>query len=166
MATEAWLKGPVAGVAEELQPVAHALVQARDDLEHLLSDVGTDMLHARVGVAATAAFHVQHLAGTLDRLLTYARGGMLTDEQLAARAGEAAFDKATADELRIVALAAVDSALQYVRSTDPATLPEPREVGRKRLPSTVRGLLFHAAEHTSRHVGQIRTTLRMMGRDA
>jgi uncharacterized damage-inducible protein DinB len=165
MSTEAWMRGPLAGYATELQPVAHSLVQAREELLEILGDVGVDHLHARVGVAATAAFHVRHMAGSLDRLLTYARGSMLTDTQLAARVTEAAQDNADADVLRGVAIAAIDAALQQVRETDPRTLGEPREVGRKRLPSTVGGLLFHAAEHTARHVGQLRTTLRMLGRD-
>ncbi|HSJ08631.1 MAG TPA: DinB family protein [Longimicrobiales bacterium] len=165
MATEAWMRGPLAGYATELQPVAHSLVQAREELQQILGDVDVDRLHARVGVAATAAFHIRHMAGSLDRLLTYARGAMLTDEQLAARATESVHDNADADALRAVALESIDAALRQVRETDPRTLADPREVGRKRLPSTVGGLLFHAAEHTARHVGQLRTTLRMLGRD-
>ena len=41
-----------------------------------------------------------------------------------------------------------------IRAIDPATLGDARTVGRKRLPTTVIGLLTHIAEHTQRHVGQ------------
>jgi hypothetical protein len=43
---------------------------------------------------------------------------------------------------------------ETIRSIDPATLAEPRAVGRKRLPTTVIGLITHIAEHTQRHLGQ------------
>jgi uncharacterized damage-inducible protein DinB len=48
----------------------------------------------------------------------------------------------------------LESAERVVRSIDPSTLAEARTVGRKRLPTTVVGLLTHIAEHTQRHVGQ------------
>jgi hypothetical protein len=35
-------------------------------------------------------------------------------------------------------------------------------VGRAKLPATTLGLLFHAAEHTQRHVGQLMTTLKVV----
>jgi len=162
MATEAWMRGPLEGYADELQPVAHALVQAREDVERLLADAGDDVLHRAPGRAAPAAFHVRHMAGSLDRLLTYARGEMLSDVQMATLRGESQPDSAGVQELRALALDAIDRALEQVRTTDPSTLSERRGVGRKQLPSTVRGLLFHAAEHTTRHIGQLSTTLRAL----
>jgi uncharacterized damage-inducible protein DinB len=109
-------------------------------------------------------FHVRHAAGSLDRLLTYARGESLSAEQRAFLETEAvpgsppapAADLVTAFERQ------VESALEQLRSTQDATLREPRGVGRLQLPSTVLGLLVHAAEHTSRHVGQIVTTARIV----
>jgi hypothetical protein len=49
-----------------------------------------------------------------------------------------------------------------VRATPERDLLAPREVGRARLPSNVLGLLFHAAEHTQRHLGQAVTTARIV----
>jgi uncharacterized damage-inducible protein DinB len=43
-----------------------------------------------------------------------------------------------------------------------ADLLTPRVVGRRRLPSSVLGLLFHAAEHTQRHTGQVITTSKII----
>jgi uncharacterized damage-inducible protein DinB len=161
---EAWLRGPVAGVADELQPVAHALIQADEDLTRLLDGVPTEVLWARPGSAASAGYHVQHLVGSLERLFTYARGEQLSKEQFDALKKEASPDgTVTATELLAHARRAVALALRQVRATDPATLGETREVGRARLPATVRGLLFHAAEHTTRHAGQVSTTLKVLG---
>jgi catechol 2,3-dioxygenase-like lactoylglutathione lyase family enzyme len=55
----------------------------------------------------------------------------------------------------------VERAVDYLRAMQPQTLNEPRAVGRRQLPSTVMGLLFHAAEHAQRHVGQMLVTARV-----
>jgi uncharacterized damage-inducible protein DinB len=160
---EVWLRGPVEGVAAELQPVAHALLQVREDLERLLGGADRAELWVEPGGAASAAFHVVHLAGSLERLLTYARGEQLGGAQLERLRAERQPDRAqdAADLLRL-GHAALDAALRQVRSTDPATLDERRSVGRAALPATVRGLLFHAAEHATRHAGQLATTLKIV----
>lgn len=161
---EVWLRGPVDGVAEELQPVAHALLQAEEDLRELLDGVPAERLWARPGSAASAAYHVLHMAGSLDRLLTYARGERLGDAQLRALREEGNDrPELGSAELVEVASTAIAAALEQVRNTPAAALGASREVGRARLPSTVRGLLFHAAEHTTRHAGQVSTTLRALG---
>jgi uncharacterized damage-inducible protein DinB len=160
---EAWLRGPVPGVTAQLQPAAHGLVQAMEDAERLAGELGGDALWTRPGGAASVGFHLRHMTGSLDRLMTYARGEALSDAQrqdLAAEA-EPAPDAAAAELLGGLR-AAVDRALDQLRSTAPETLDEPRAVGRAALPSTVRGLLFHAAEHTARHAGQISTTVRVL----
>jgi uncharacterized damage-inducible protein DinB len=162
MAEEVWLRGHVAGYAAELQPVVHALLQAREDLHELLRDAPADRLWHAPGSAASAAWHVRHLAGSLDRLLTYARGEMLSDAQVAALKSEREPQPLGARELLDIAEQAIDAALEQVRDTPVTSLGDAREVGRKRLPATVRGLLFHAAEHTTRHVGQISTTLKIV----
>jgi uncharacterized damage-inducible protein DinB len=163
MAEEVWLRGPLEGYAAELQPVAHALVQAREDLHGLLQAVETERLWRAPGSAAAVAWHVRHLAGSLDRLLTYARGEALSDGQVAALKAERTPDpQMGAAQLLEIADAHIDAALAQVRDTPVASLGEARGVGRKQLPSTVRGLLFHAAEHTTRHVGQISTTLKII----
>lgn len=160
---EVWLRGePVAGVPEVLQPVAHSLLQCAEEVRALVPALDADALWARPQGAASCAYHVRHAAGSLDRLLTYARGTMLDDAQLAALRAEGTPDPA----LDGAALAAaferqVEAALAQLRATDPATLTDARLVGRGGLPSTVVGLLFHAAEHTQRHVGQLATTAKI-----
>ena len=157
---EAWLRGPLAGFAPIVMPAAHALVQAREDIRVAI-DATNDQLWQRPGGAASAGYHLQHLAGSLDRLLTYARGESLTDTQQAALVQEG-----TAGASAVVLVAevsrAIDRALDQLRSTPPETLFEERAVGRARLPATVLGLLFHAAEHTTRHAGQLITTLKVV----
>ena len=116
------------------------------------------------GGAASAGFHAMHLAGSLDRLFTYARGEALSDAQFAALAGEQApgDPPPSARELIHLVETQVEKALAQLRATDESTLLEPRGVGRKQLPSNVLGLLFHAADHTQRHVGQALTTVRIV----
>ena len=161
---EPWLRGPVDGVPPLLMPVAHALIMAREDVAAALADVAPDALWTRPGGAASAGFHAMHLAGSLDRLFTYARGEQLSDEQFAALAREKSPGAPPPSARELVQLVenGVERALAQLRATGPATLLEPREVGRQRLPSNVLGLLFHAAEHTMRHVGQLVTTAKIV----
>ncbi|MEN3338447.1 MAG: hypothetical protein V7647_2123 [Acidobacteriota bacterium] len=108
-------------------------------------------------------FHVRHAAGSLDRLFTYARGERLSSAQRASLDLEKQADLSPGAALALLAEfdAAVDAALVQLRATTEASLLETRGVGRQQMPSTVLGLLFHAAEHTQRHVGQVVTTLRI-----
>ena len=160
-APEAWLRGPVPGVAPALMPVAHALLQAREDVERVATEATAEELWQRPGGAASAGYHLQHLAGSLDRLFTYARGEPLDDAQRAALLREGT-PGATGRELVAEVLAQIDRALEQLRATPAERLTDAREVGRARLPSTVLGLLFHGAEHTSRHAGQLVTTLKVV----
>jgi hypothetical protein len=163
MQPEAWLRGPVPGVPEPLQPVAHALVQALEDVERLAAGLDAAALWTGPGGAASVGFHLRHMTGSLERLLTYARGEPLSVAQQAALAEE----KAPAPDVPAAVLVerlrrTVDAALAQLCATPPVELDEPRPVGRAGLPSTVRGLLHHAAEHTARHAGQISTTVRIL----
>jgi len=145
-----------------LQPVAHALLQAREEVESLMQSFPEDRLWTRPGGVASVGFHLQHLAGVLDRLFTYARGETLNSAQLEVLAGEErAPDHATAADLVLRYHRQVERALAELREIDEGTLTEPREVGRSKFPSTVLGLLVHAAEHTQRHVGQLLVTVRI-----
>jgi len=159
---EVWLRGPLEGIPPLLQPVAHGLLQCREEVHRALADLSAEQLGRRIGGAASAGYHVRHAIGSLDRLLTYARGEMLTSVQLAALREEdnpnATF---AADELATEFDAAVDRALTQVTATSESALTEARSVGRANLPSTVIGLLFHAAEHTQRHIGQLATTVKI-----
>jgi hypothetical protein len=161
---EYWLRGALTGVAPLLQPVAHALLQARAEVNALLVGFPDALLWERPGGVASPGFHLQHLAGVLDRLFTYARDQTLNPHQLADLAGEGAPQpgQATVAELLNRFNIQIDKALDDVCQTREAELLLPRPVGRARIPSTVLGLLFHAAEHTQRHTGQLLVTVRVL----
>lgn len=162
---EVWLRGRlVAGISPFLQPVAHALLQAVEDVRRSVDPLAAAELWARPGGAPSVGFHVRHAAGSLDRLFTYARGEGLAAEQRAFLAGEAE-PGSPLSEAAALALAferQVDRALEQLRATPESALLEPRGVGLLQLPSTVLGLLVHTAEHTQRHVGQIITTAKIV----
>ena len=159
---EVWLRGPVEGIEPLLMPVAHALLGAREDIERAVADLPPEDLWARPGGAASAGFHVMHAAGSLDRLFTYARGEALDERQRAALAAEGSEASADAGELVADFEAQVERALAQLRATPASALLDPRGVGRLQLPSNVLGLLFHAAEHTQRHTGQVISTTKIV----
>ena len=162
-ALEAWLRGPIQGVPDLLQPVAHALIQARDEAHDQLREFPADLLWNRPAGLASVGFHLQHVAGVVDRLFTYARGESLNDAQRAALAKEGIpLESGNDVDVLLSAFdAQVDRALDQLRATRPDTLFETRRVGRQQLPATMVGLLFHAAEHTQRHIGQLLVTARV-----
>ena len=161
--TEVWLRGPLPHVPPLLQPVAHALMQAREEVHTLTHDFPEHLLWERPADVASAGFHLQHLTGVLDRLFTYARNEQLSPAQLAALTVEGKPDRA----LRGPALVSlfdqqVENAIGQLCRTDEQSLTEVCGVGRSQIPSTVLGLLTHAAEHTMRHVGQLSVTVRVL----
>lgn len=161
---DAWLKGPLPGVPAALQPVAHAFENLRIEIEGVLAGATDEAVWTRPGNIAPVGFHIRHLCGSVDRLLTYARGEALSDAQLAVLADEKNADsRPRIAELRILLENTLEAAVGQLRATDERILDEPRAVGRQRLPSTVRGLLFHAAEHGARHAGQAVTTMKVVG---
>jgi uncharacterized damage-inducible protein DinB len=163
-APEVWLRGPIADIPALLQPVAHSLLQSREELHATLATLSPGDVWVAPDGAASVGFHARHAAGSLDRLFTYARGEQLNAAQKAALASEGAADvraQVVAGLLADFDLA-VERALQQLRSTDGSTLTDARAVGRAQLPSTVVGLLFHAAEHTQRHMGQLMTTAKIV----
>lgn len=161
-APEPWLRGPLPGIAAVLQPAAHALIQAKEDISLLAPSVPTELLWRQSG-AATAGFHALHLAGALDRLYTYARGESLTDEQKAAARAEAGpLRDLDGRDLVVIVDQSVHRALEQLRATSAETVLTERKVGRAGLPSTVLGLLFHGAEHSTRHSGQFISTVKLL----
>ena len=159
---EVWLRGPIVGVPALLQPAAHSLLQCREELEQLLGGLPSERIWRSRG-AASIGYHVLHAIGSLDRLYTYARGAMLSDAQRQILAQESSPDMSLGAEDLLAAFdAAVTRALDQLRETSPSTLTDQRFVGRAKLPSTVIGLLFHAAEHTQRHVGQAVSTSKLI----
>ncbi|GGD43451.1 hypothetical protein GCM10011514_04250 [Emticicia aquatilis] len=160
---EVWLRGPLPDVPPLLQPIAHALLQAQEELHEYLNDFPDSLLWQRPAGVASVAFHLQHLTGVLDRIFTYARGESLSETQMQALKAEGIEDS----ELKVQQLIEafdqqVEMAINQLKSTDEATLTEVRGVGRAKIPSTVIGLLFHAAEHTTRHLGQLLVTSKVV----
>jgi len=156
------LRGPLPDYIDELQPVAHSLLQVREEIDVIVS-LPPEKLWAKPGGAASIGFHLKHLAGSLDRLLTYANGKQLSAAQRQALGEEErSAPSERPDVLVRAAQAAIDRALNQIRTTRLCTLDEVREVGRDRLPSTVLGLLFHAAEHAQRHSAQVITTAKVL----
>jgi hypothetical protein len=157
---EVWQRGPLPDIDPLLQPVAHALLQAREEITVYMDGFPPELLWSHLAGLASPGFHLQHLSGVLDRVFTYARGESLSLEQFDQLHEEGNDSEAgyTIAELLDRFSRQVDLALEQLKSTDPATLAEFRGVGRAGLPSTVIGLLVHAAEHTMRHVGQLLVT--------
>jgi uncharacterized damage-inducible protein DinB len=159
---EAWLSGKIENVAPVLMPAAHALVQAARDIEKAVEDLSDAQLWTKPNGAASVGFHLLHVAGSIDRLLTYARGKSLSAAQFAELAAENERQRAeTAQTLAARAIGRIENAILEIKQISPERLFEARTVGRKRLPTNVFGLLFHIAEHTQRHVGQIVTTAKI-----
>jgi uncharacterized damage-inducible protein DinB len=161
---EVWLRGAVPGVSPWLQPVVHALLQAREEITELMQDFPDSLLWEKPAGLASPGFHLQHLSGVLDRLFTYAEGKKLSEEQLAylKREGTPAEEAITTAGLVKVFHEQVEHSVQFLKNIGEKTLTENRGVGRAQLPSTVLGLLFHAAEHTMRHTGQLLVTVRVL----
>ena len=161
--TEVWLRGPLYGIPPLLMPVAHALVQAKEDAARAAEGLSDDALWTRPGGAASAGFHLFHMAQALDRLMSYARGEVLTDSQRTALALEKSGEiDAGADDLIELVGTSVERALRQLRCTPESGLARECRIGRSMMPSTVLGVLFHAAEHTTRHAGQLITTIKVV----
>jgi uncharacterized damage-inducible protein DinB len=161
--TEAWLTGPVEGVDALLMPAAHSFLQVHAEIAGQLDGLSVEQLWQQHGASASIGYHALHLAGATDRLLTYARGVQLSEAQLAAAKAEKTTRGLDGAALTAHVVAAMEAALAEVRATAGASILEAREVGRQRLPSTVLGLIFHAAEHATRHAGQIATLRKIIG---
>jgi len=161
---EVWLRGPLNDVPALLQPVVHALLQAREELNELMAGFPEALLWEKLAGMASPGFHLQHLTGVLDRLFTYAKGEALNDEQLAYLAAEG---KQGEGETSVVSLVnafnqKIDAVLQQLKTTDESTLTHWRGVGRAQLPSTVIGLYTHSTEHTMRHLGQLLVAVKVL----
>ncbi|MFT4032011.1 MAG: DinB family protein [Siphonobacter sp.] len=157
---EVWLRGPLPDMPVLVQPVAHALLQAREELAQLMNSYDDIRLWERPAGLASAGFHLQHLTGVLDRLFTYARGEQLTHEQFEYLQAEGLATGISSIALVEAFNIQIDKALQQLRQTDINTLTQVRGVGRSQIPSTVIGLYVHAAEHTMRHLGQLLVTVK------
>jgi uncharacterized damage-inducible protein DinB len=163
MPTEAWLRGPIPNVLPELMPAAHMLTQSGEELAAAVQNLTASQLWATPGQAASIGFHLRHIAGAIDRLLTYSRGEGLTEAQHTALKAEKEPAPGTpVTTLLDGAWVAIEQAMAALCSTKREDLFVPRGVGRAQLPSTVMGLLYHIAEHTVRHTGQVIATSRAL----
>lgn len=159
---EVWQRGPVEGIPALLQPVAHALLQAREEIAAMMDDFPEALLWEKPAGMASPGFHLQHVTGVLDRLFTYAQGVQLNEQQLAYLSGEGKNAGQTIAELIANFNNQVDAALKQLTEIDESTLTDARGIGRRQIPTTVIGLLFHTAEHTMRHAGQLLVTVNFL----
>ena len=160
---EVWMRGPIAGLIPLLQPVAHAILQAREEVNLMMIDFPDALIWERPSGVASVAFHLQHLSGVLDRIFTYANNQILNEDQLELLALESDITQyLTVKGLLTRFNNQVNRALTQLKNTEERTLLEFRSIGRKQIPSNQLGLLFHAAEHTQRHVGQLFVTVRIL----
>jgi len=160
---EVWLRGPLNNIPALLEPVAHALMQAREELNEVMNGFPDSLLWQKVAGMASPGFHLQHMAGVLNRLFTYANDEMLSDYQLGYLAAEGkALENTQTTELVQRFNLQVDSCIQQLSEIDEMILKQKRGVGRSKLPSTVLGLYVHSAEHTMRHLGQLLVTVNVL----
>jgi uncharacterized damage-inducible protein DinB len=162
MANEAWQSGKLAGFSDLVMPSAHALVQAITELQQF-TDLTEKELLARPNGTASIVFHLRHIAGSSDRLLTYTKGETLSEMQFEFLRQETAETvDLNAKELVSQTISAIETVLDFCKTVPIESLFEKRFIGRKKLPTNVFGLLFHIAEHTGRHVGQIITMAKIV----
>ena len=160
---EVWLRGPIPEYPAALQPVAHAILQAQEEIHGLMKDFPSSLLWEKPVGLASPAFHLRHIAGVLDRMATYAKAEALNEDQFTYLKSEGVPKSELTTEALLKNLDQyITRFLELLSLTDPDTLADYRGVGRAQLPSTVGGLLFHAAEHMQRHFGQLLVTVKVL----
>lgn len=161
---EPWLRGTLEEMPAVARGVLHAFELAQEDVNRWCESLSEDDLNARPIELPPIAFHLRHIARSLDRLLAYAEGNQLSAEQIAALKSE--MDRGAGREVLFTEFSqGLESAAQRVRALAGGDLEQPRFVGKKQLPTSVGGLLVHLADHTQRHVGQIVTTAKILLQD-
>lgn len=158
---EPWLRGTLTEIPSVPRAVLHALELAQEDIARWCGGLSDKQLNSRPAGIAPVAFHLRHIVRSVDRLLTYAEGGQLRTEQIAALNAELDAG-ATGSELMADFMQGLSKSSARIRALDPGRLEEPRKVGKQELPTTVGGLLVHVADHTQRHVGQAVTTAKIV----
>ncbi len=158
--TEPWMRGTHAELDPALRAVVHALELAEEDVAKWCGELDDAEMFARPGSLPSVAFHLRHIVRSLDRLLTYADGSQLSEVQLAALKSE--MDEGSAAEVLAEFREGISLAKRRVRTFAAGNFGDAREIGRKKLPATVIGLVIHCADHTQRHVGQVVTTVKVV----
>lgn len=161
MSVEAWLRGPIEGVDPLVAPSLYGFDQSREDLAKFTEGLTPEQIWLRPHGLGSVGFQLQHIAGSVDRLLTYLRGEQLTQEQIEEMKREME-PGPSLEELLAKVDAAFRRAEEEFRRVDPARLADPRGVGRKQLSTTVLGVMVHIAEHTQRHVGEVIITAKLV----
>jgi len=147
------MRGPLDGIDPLVAPLFFSFQQAREDLARWTDGLSTGQLWTTPHEFGSVGFHVRHIGGSVDRLVTYLTGEQLSSEQMSALKAE--HEPGATREMLLEKLDAdFRKAEQIVRGLKIADLTQARGVGRKQLPTTVIGLIVHMAEHTQRHVGQ------------
>jgi len=162
---EPWLRGTLTDIDPIRRAVLHALELSAEDAARWTDPLTDAQLLARPSNLAPVAFHLRHIARSLDRLLTYAEGHQLTPDQLSAlksELGTADDEPGTAAAARAEFRTALATSATRIRAISPNRFADPVGVGRKQLPTTVGGLLVHCADHTQRHTGQLVTTAKLL----
>jgi uncharacterized damage-inducible protein DinB len=159
--TEPWLRGTLTELPPVQRACVHALQLAGDDIQRWCGTVSDPEMNARPSDLPPIAFHLRHIARSIDRLLTYAEGRQLDAEQIAALKAEMD-GGALAEKVLNDVMQGIERGIERVKAFATESLDEARSVGKLKLPTTVAGLLIHTAEHTQRHVGQAITTARLV----
>ena len=158
---EPWLRGTHTDVPAVSRAVLHALELAADDIAKWTDGLGDIEVHSQPLGLPPVAFHLKHIARSIDRILTYAEGAQLSPDQLAVLKTEQTGSETLAEllsELRV----SLEGAASRVRALGNAEFNTFRGVGRKQLPTSIGGALIHVADHTQRHVGQVVTTAKVL----
>jgi uncharacterized damage-inducible protein DinB len=158
---EPWLRGTLREIPAVHRAVLHAFEMAEEDITRWCAELGVEEWNAGPGGVPCVAFHVRHIARSVDRLLTYAEGRALSEEQIAELRTEMRVCTAPEEELRQFHNL-LEKAARRVRALVGEDLEEARAAGRALLPTSLGGLLVHVAEHTQRHVGQAITTAKLV----
>lgn len=164
MDREVWQQGPIANIPALLQPVAHTLLQAREELNDMMKNFLEKLLCEKPANVASPAFHLQHLTGVPDRLFTYGKKQLLSISQLHSLSieGNQYETLLSMNELIELFNKQVDLAINELKNINADTLTEVRTIGRKLIPTTLMGLYVHAAEHIMRHIGQLLVTVKIL----
>ncbi|HYI97658.1 MAG TPA: DinB family protein, partial [Bryobacteraceae bacterium] len=154
------------GTLNHLSPIAAALLysfeQARDDLRRWTEGLSEEQIWRRTGEVASVGFHIRHIAGSVDRLITYADGRQLDESQLNALRSEQNDGGLSRDQLLTMLDEQLRKTEEIVRAIDSGSLVAIREIGRKRTPVPLGVLLVHISEHTQRHVGAAIVTCKVV----
>ena len=155
------MRGPIEGVEPLVAPVFYSFTQVREELAHYTEGLTTEQVWRQVNSLPTLGFHLRHIAGSVDRLMSYLMEAEISPEQIVYLKSEGEPGASLDDLLAGVdaAFAKAESQLRTIKADD---IHAPRYIGRKRLPTSVLGLLVHVSEHTQRHLGQSITTAKLM----